>query len=321
MLFGSTGASEIGDTSCVRILLLVNASASSVTARTRVLIQTALAEHHEVQLAMTSRRGHASRLARGAAATGTDVVAVLGGDGTLNEAANGLAGTECALAALPGGSTNVFARTIGLADEPLDATAQLVAATAANSIESVGLGQVQGRYFLFHCGTGFDAAVVRQVERRPTLKRYAGHPLFLCAGVDTWLRHYDRTKPRMAVRHEKGGIDDSYFTVVLNTDPYTYLGSRPISLAPEATLDRGLSVVALRTLSLGTISGLLTDLFQGKPLKNNEVVHIAHDLKDVALTGHNSFPHQLDGDYLGSVDSLNFKWRPKILRLVMPLRG
>ena len=81
----------------------------------------------------------------------------------------------------------------------------------------------------------------------------------------------------MAVRHEKGGIDDSYFTVVLNTDPYTYLGSRPISLAPEATLDRGLSVVALRTLSLGTISGLLTDLFQGKPLKNNEVVHIAHD--------------------------------------------
>ena len=89
---------------------------------------------------MTSRRGHASRLARGAAATGTDVVAVLGGDGTLNEAANGLAGTECALAALPGGSTNVFARTIGLADEPLDATAQLVAATAANSIESVGLG-------------------------------------------------------------------------------------------------------------------------------------------------------------------------------------
>jgi diacylglycerol kinase family enzyme len=319
MVLGSTISAEIGDTSRVQILLLVNGSASSVTARTRVLIQTALAEHHSVQLAMTSRRGHASRLARGAAATGTDIVAVLGGDGTLNEAANGLAGTECALAPLPGGSTNVFARTIGLADEPLEATNQLVAAIAANSIESVGLGEVEGRYFLFHCGSGFDAAVVEQVERRSTLKRYAGHPLFIWAGVDTWLRHYDRTKPRMTVRHKHGGVDDSYFTVVLNTDPYTYLGSRPLSLAPEATLDRGLSVVALRTLSFSTMTGLLIDLFQGKPLENNDLIHVAHNLTELALTGHDPFPHQLDGDYLGTVKSLKFNWRPQALRLVKPL--
>ena len=284
-----------------------------------MLIQTALAEQHEVELAMTSRRGHASRLARGAAATGTDIVAVLGGDGTLNEAANGLAGTDCALAALPGGSTNVFARPLGLADEPLDATQQLVAAIEANSVESVGLGEVEGRYFLFHCGSGFDAAVVQQVERRPALKRYAGHPLFLWAGFDTWLRHYDRTKPRMAVRHEKGGVDDSYFTVVLNTDPYTYLGSRPLSLAPEATLESGLSVVALRTLSFGTLTGLLTDLFQGKPLEGNDLVHTAHDLTDLVLIGHYPFPHQLDGDYLGSAERLKFSWRPQALRLVKPL--
>ena len=157
----------------MRILLLVNESASSVTARTRVLIQAALAEDHEVELAMTSRRGHASRLARGAASTGTDLVAVLGGDGTLNEAANGLAGTDCVLAPLPGGSTNVFARTIGLDDDPLNATRQTIGAISDNSIQSVGLGEVAGRYFLFHCGNGFDAAVVRQVERRPGVKRYA----------------------------------------------------------------------------------------------------------------------------------------------------
>ena len=119
----------------MRILLLVNESASSVTARTRVLIQAALAEHHEVELAMTSRRGHASRLARGAASTGTDLVAVLGGDGTLNEAANGLAGTDCVLAPLPGGSTNVFARTIGLDDDPLNATRQTIGAISDNSIQ------------------------------------------------------------------------------------------------------------------------------------------------------------------------------------------
>ena len=133
----------------MRILLLVNESASSVTARTRVLIQAALAEHHEAELAMTSRRGHASRLARGAASTGSDGVAVVGGDGTLNEAANGLAGTDCALAPLPGGSTNVFARTIGLDDDPLEATRQTIDAISDNSIKSVGLGEVAGRYFLF----------------------------------------------------------------------------------------------------------------------------------------------------------------------------
>ncbi len=302
----------------MRILLLVNESASSVTARTRVLIQAALAEHHDVELAMTSRRGHASRLARGAAATGTDVVAVLGGDGTLNEAANGLAGTECALAPLPGGSTNVFARTIGLVDDPMEATGQVIKAVADNSIGPVGLGEVAGRYFLFHCGNGFDAAVVQQVERRAALKRYAGHPLFLWAGVNTWLRHYDRSKARMKVEHSMGSITDSYFTIVLNTDPYTYLGSRPLSLAPVAKLNNGLSVIALRNMSLTTMTRLLRNLFQGKQLENNDDVYIAHDVTSLTLTGYKPFPYQIDGDYLGQVEKLDFKWRPQALRLVKP---
>src|SRR5687768_11921903 len=153
----------------MRVLLLVNASASSVTARTRVMIAKALSADHTVEVAETSRRGHATRLAQGAAADGVDVVVVLGGDGTLNEAANGLAGSSTALAPLPGGSTNVFARTIGLPDDPVEATQLLLEALAAGSIRRVGLGSVNGRYFLFHVGMGFDAAVVQQVERRSSL--------------------------------------------------------------------------------------------------------------------------------------------------------
>ena len=83
----------------VRLLLVVNSSASSVTARGRVVITKALSADHDVTVAETTRRGHATRLAQGAAADGVDVVVVLGGDGTLNEAANGLAGTDTALAA------------------------------------------------------------------------------------------------------------------------------------------------------------------------------------------------------------------------------
>src|SRR5580700_3204960 len=112
----------------MRLLLLVNTSASSVTARGRVVIQKALAADHEVQVAETSRRGHGTRLALGAAARGIDVVVALGGDGTLNEAANGLAGTSTALGVLPGGSTNVFARTIGFVNDPIEATGQLLVA-------------------------------------------------------------------------------------------------------------------------------------------------------------------------------------------------
>ncbi|MGH9274616.1 MAG: diacylglycerol/lipid kinase family protein, partial [Acidimicrobiales bacterium] len=236
----------------MRVLLLVNSSASSVTARSRVVIQKALSADHEVTVAETSRRGHATRLAQGAAAAGTEVVVVLGGDGTLNEAANGLAGSTCALAPLPGGSTNVFARTIGLTNDPIEATGELLDALGRRNIHRVGLGSVNGRYFLFHVGMGFDAAVVAQVERRSGLKRYAGHPLFVYAGFDTWIRHYDRSRPRFSIHHADGTVvDDGYLSICLNTNPYTYLGNRPLSLAPEATLDRGLALVTLRTLAFG----------------------------------------------------------------------
>ena len=124
----------------MKLLLIVNSSASSVTARARVVIRKALSADHDVTVAETNRRGHATRLAQGAAAEGVDVVVVLGGDGTLNEAANGLAGSETALAALPGGSTNVFARTIGLPNDPIEATGVLLDALQRGAVERVGLG-------------------------------------------------------------------------------------------------------------------------------------------------------------------------------------
>lgn len=144
----------------------MNAAASSVTARTRVVIAKALASDHDVRVADTSERGHATRLALEAADRGDDAVVVLGGDGTLNEAANGLAGSDTALASVPGGSTNVFARAIGLPNDAVEATGVLLDALARRSVQRVGLGAVNGRYFLFHLGVGFDAAVVAQVERR-----------------------------------------------------------------------------------------------------------------------------------------------------------
>ena len=160
-------------------MFLVNPAASSVTPRTRVVIQKALAADHEVVLAETIRRDHATRLAKQAVEQEFDVVVVLGGDGTLNEAANGLIESRTALAVLPGGSTNVFARTLGLPDDPVEATGILLETMDRAAPNSIGLGCVNGRYFLFHAGMGFDAAVVAEVEKRGRLKRYASHALFV----------------------------------------------------------------------------------------------------------------------------------------------
>jgi diacylglycerol kinase family enzyme len=305
----------------VRLLLLVNSQASSVTPRSRVVIGKALSADHQVTVAETSRRGHATRLAQGAAASGVDAVVVLGGDGTLNEAANGLAGTACALAPLPGGSTNVFARTIGLPNDPIEATGVLLDALTRRSVRRVGLGSVNGRYFLFHTGVGFDAAVVEQVERRSGLKRYAGHPLFVYAGFATWARHYDRSRPRFAVHHADGTVvDDGYLTIVLNTNPYTYLGNRPLDLAPEATLDRGLASVTLRTLAVGRAMRIIGSALSGsRYLRTSKWTEHRTDLTSVTVTGYGPFPYQVDGDHLGDTERLEIVHEPEVLDLVLPL--
>jgi diacylglycerol kinase family enzyme len=291
-----------------------------VTERARVVIQKAVAADHDVETATTSRRGHATRLAQGAAAHGRDAVLVLGGDGTLNEAANGLAGTRTALGVLPGGSTNVYARTIGMPNDPIEATGALLSAMARRSQRRVGLGTVNGRYFLFHVGLGFDAAVVEQVEKRSALKRYAGHPLFVWATLLTWFRHYDRSRPRFAVRFEDGTVvDDGYFALCLKTNPYTFLGNRPFNVAPEAGFDTGLSMVTFRKLGLTTLAGAAgSALSSGRRLRRDRAIDRRADLQALTVTGHGPFPYQVDGDYLGETTSLELRHEPNCLDVLVP---
>jgi diacylglycerol kinase family enzyme len=284
------------------------------------VIQKALAADHDVSVAETSRRGHATRLALGAAADGVDLVVALGGDGTLNEAANGLAGTATALAVLPGGSTNVFARTIGMPNDAIEATGQLLNGLARGSLHRIGLGNVNGRYFLFHVGMGFDAAVVAQVERRGALKRYLGHPLFVYAAFATWFRHYDHRRPRFAVHHANGAVvDDGYLAICLNSNPYTFLGNVPLDLAPDATLDRGLAVVTVRTMSFFPLLAIVGSALRGGGyLRRQRMVDYRTDLAELTVTGHGPFPYQVDGDYLGETEQLSFRHVPEALTIVLP---
>jgi diacylglycerol kinase family enzyme len=288
-----------------------------------VVIRKALAGDHEVELVETARRNHATRLAQGAAADGVDVVIVLGGDGTVNEAANGLAGSATALGVLPGGSTNVFARSIGLPNDPIEATADLLEALEAGSISRVGLGSANGRYFCFHVGMGYDAAVVEQVERRSGLKRWAGHPLFIYAGLTTFFQHFDRRRPHFTVAFADGDrVDDGYFAVCCNTNPYTYVGNRPFDIAPDAHLDRPLSMVTVRSMRPIRFLSMMTKALRGNgTLEHDRWVHYRPDVDHLVVEGIGGrpFPYQVDGDYLGEIGRIELRHVPDVLDLVLPV--
>jgi diacylglycerol kinase family enzyme len=310
----------------VRLLLVVNAFASSVTARNRVVIHQVLSQNHSVEVVETNRRGHATRFAHDAARRGLDAVVAFGGDGTLNEVATGLAGSDTALAVLPGGSTNVFARTIGLPNDPVAAVRRLVAGFDTREVRRIGLGRVNDRYFCFHLGVGFDAAVVAAVERHAQVKRWAGHPLFVTAALRTWLRDYDRSQPRFSleVREADAGsegpcvVPGSMFSIVLNTNPYTYLGNRPLDLSPTATLEQPLVAISFTSLRAGSLLRSLLGALRGGGVRPAEHLVVQTGIRRLQIAHHEPFPYQLDGDHLGDTTALAVTYVPEAVGLVLP---
>jgi diacylglycerol kinase family enzyme len=307
----------------VRIRLVVNRAASSVTAAGVERVRIALAVDHDVVVSTTDERGHATELAADAVAEGTDCVAVLGGDGTMNEVVAALAGTRVALAPLPGGSTSVFARTLGHPRDPVAAAGEVARALRRGSIERIGLGDVDGRPFVCHTGIGWDAALVAEVERRAAWKRHATTALFGAAAVHTFLSTYDRSRPHFRVRFGPGVddlVDDAYFTLVLNSDPYTFVGPRPFTVAPTADLHRPFSVVTVRRLELLPFLGLVArSLWTRRGLLTGPDLDVRTDVRALTARRRTTMPYQVDGDHLGDADELHLSHRPDALDVVVPL--
>ncbi len=286
-----------------------------------------LGRRHEVQVVETERRGHATELARDAVADGAAAVAVLGGDGTLNEVANALVGTRVALLALPGGGTNVFCRTIGLPDDPEDAARELLDALEGGRIRRIGVGAIEGtaaglrdrRHFLFHTGIGWDAAVVEVVERHARLKRRLGHALFAYAGLRTFFLGYDRRRPHVRVELDDGTrVHDVFFAVVMNSDPYTYVGHRPFVVDPTNTAAAPFTVVALRSMRVRHFVVLMYEALRGCGVRERSTLLVARDVTGVTVRRTTSLPYQVDGDHLGDAAELRLTYRPDALSVVVP---
>lgn len=318
----------------MRALLIVNPHATSTTRLRRDVIVRALASAVELETVETRYRGHATGLARAAASAGFGLVITLGGDGTVNEAVNGMlrcapagkppaapaaAAPPPALAALPGGSANVFVRALGLPPDPVDATGQVLDALTARRCRSVGLGQADGQYFVFNSGMGIDAEVVRAVEGRRAHGRSVSPALYLRMATRQFYRLTDRRHPAVTV--ELPGADPDgplFWGTVSNTTPWTFLGSRPVRTNPEASFDSGLDVFGLRSLStvstLRTLRQMLTE--RDEPPRGRGIL-TRHDVAELTLRADRPVAFQIDGEYMGEREEVKFRSMPHALRVVM----
>jgi diacylglycerol kinase family enzyme len=301
----------------VRTLLLFNPEATSVSPRVRDVIARALSSQLKVDLVETKRRNHATHLARGAAHEGYEAVAVLGGDGTVNEVINGLAGTDVPLIPIPGGGTNVFARTLGLPPDPVEATAIVIEKLQSGvPARAINLGSVNGRAFGFNAGVGYDAAVVHAVERRFLLKKKIGQPFFVAQAFRVFFTGYPRKHSRMVVRARGETIGPVYAAVVCNSDPYTFLGARPFHLCPDASFDEGLDLTTLTKMHAPGVLRLVARAFAGGSHTSMRFVRALHDLDSLDVESEEPLPYQVDGDYAGEATRFHFESLPRALRVI-----
>jgi diacylglycerol kinase family enzyme len=302
-----------------RLLVIVNPHAATMSERLRHLVLYALQGRYDVHAVETQRRGHATELCREAAGAGYDAVVAFGGDGTVNEAANGLAGSTTPLTCLPGGSNNVWAKILGLPADVVDATERLLALADAWAPRQVDLGRLNGRAFTFAAGMGLDASVVERVDAHPARKARYGQWYFAEAAVRTFLARYVVAPPRLEAE-VAGERVRGVSVFVQNAAPYTYFRAREVNLVEGAALDSGdLAGVVLTRARPSDVPSITVRALSGaaRIARHPGVATFAGmaamrvrslDGRPVAL--------QVDGDHVGEDVEARFEVSPGALRVL-----
>jgi diacylglycerol kinase family enzyme len=304
----------------VRALLIINPRATAMTGRDAGLVVRALGSRLELDTRQTQYRGHAGELAAASAAEGYELVVVFSGDGTVNEVVNGLMQVpeeRPALAPIPGGGANVFARTLGLPADAGGAVQHILAAVAAGTRRKIGLGLAGDRYFTFSAGLGIDAEVIADMERQ----RARGRRASVAAYLRTTVRRYyetDRRRPALTLLTPgEAPVSGLFMGVVTNSSPWTYLGSHPVRLA-HVDFSSGLDLFALRRMrTLSTLAALHqmmqtthTDLPSGRDIVS------AAALTELAFEAVRPMAFHIDGEYLGEREAVAFRFVPDAVCVV-----
>jgi diacylglycerol kinase family enzyme len=301
----------------VRALLVFNPNATTTDDGVRDVIASALASEVNLEVVATKQRGHATHLVAGAVHEGVDAVFALGGDGTANEVLQALVGTDVRLGIIPGGGANVLARALGLPNDAVEATAALLDHLRADRDRRITLGRAGGRYFGFNAGYGFDAAVVRHVEQHPDRKRRFKQAAFVYSTAHEWFLGARRDDTAVTVRTPDGATHGPFvLTLLANADPYTYLGSRPMHVHPDADFESGLDLVAVPEVGTAALLRILLRVFSSGGHVERDDVRYWHDLDGFVLSSAVPQPLMVDGDYAGEHREVRFEAVREALRVL-----
>ncbi len=313
-------------TSKKRMLIIVNPYATTVSDRLKNLVIYALQGRYQVEAVLTEAQNHATEIGAEAREGGYDIVVAFGGDGTLNEVANGLAGTDVPVTILPGGSTNVVARSLGIPNDVVDATEHLLDLADRFEPRRIDLGIADGRRFLFACGCGIDATAAMRVDRNPKLKARGGPYYYGWVALSAFYRDYLRDPVRMRLQVGER-TEDGVTVLAQNSDPFTYFGRRPVRVCEGVAIDDGtLSLAILRRASQRDLGPIATRVLveRLRATGNRQIEHFddVHEARVTSLsTGPEGeprpFPVEVDGDYIGDHSELTLAVDPGALTVVV----
>ena len=307
------------------MLVIVNPHATTVSDRLRNLVVYALQGRYDVEAVSTQAQDHATEIGREASDGGFDIVVAFGGDGTLNEVANGLAGSDVPVFVLPGGSANVVCRSLGIPGDVVDATEYLLGLADDLEPRKIDLGVANGRRFLFASGGGLDASAAKGVDAKPKLKRRAGPWFYASVAVSRFYLEYMRNPVRMLFETEAGSAE-GVTAIVQNSDPYTYFGDRPVRVCEGAAIDNGtLSVAMLKRARQRDLPTIATRILMPQlSTPNHRAVDHFEGVTEARVTSQSredsgafrQFPVHVDGDYIGDFGELELGIEPGALTVV-----
>jgi len=300
-----------------QVLLISNARAGSVSARTREVITKALQADFKLEVADTAHRDHAMELSQDAVDRGFDAILVFGGDGTVNEAAQGVVATDVALGIIPGGSTNVMARSLGIPRDPVDATAYVASRLRSNSIRRIGVGRMNARYFLFSAGMGLDAEVVRRVEADPEGKRKRADWTFVFNAFSAGFTQYRGAEPQITVEVDGQEPYRTLLSICCNGRPFTYFKRFAVDVCPKSSLDKRLDLFGLDRITTLTIPRIVWAVFVSRGHIAWKHGHYHSDVPGASWRATRPTPVQVDGDYVGEWDRAAVRYVPEALTLLV----
>ena len=298
-------------------MVVSNPRAGSVSGRVNQVIVKALEADFKLEVAETAARNHAGELATDAVDRDFDAVIVFGGDGTINETAQGLVGSDVMLGILPGGSTNVMARALGIPRDPVEATAFVASRLLSSTSSRINVAKLNDRFFLFNAGMGLDAETVRRVEADPEGKRRNHQRLFLRNAFQAGLTQYRGIEPMISMRAEGGEPVKVVTAIACNGAPFTYFGGWPVDVCPSARLDKGLDVFGISRLRARMVPRLVFSLFVSRSHTRWRTSSYHHDIESVSLVASRPVPVQVDGDYIGDLDGAEVRLVPEALSLLV----